>query len=189
MKKGSIILFVGLVTQGLAGAQVIDPIDRINHGGIGSVGYGGSGCPDGTVAIESDMQSGELFLRFSDFGAYSGSVAKKIARKSCGLAIPISIPQGLQVALVAEIRGQHLTRGNGRTVVGHEIFQAGSQGVRHQEVLDSSSARQFALSALPEWSACGADTNLRANLSLMTQGRAMASIEEVSLKLLFRLCQ
>ena len=98
MKKLNInILLIFLFIPYLSFAQV-----DLN---IGEIGIGGNGCPAGSVYatnLFNDQNSSELTLHFDNYVAETGPInGKTLDRKSCNLAIPVSVPNGFSVSLVA----------------------------------------------------------------------------------------
>src|SRR3954467_5616314 len=67
---------------------------------LGQPAYGGTGCPGGSasVALSPDQQA--ISILFDQYVAQAGgSVA--FDRKNCNIAIPIHVPQGFSVSVLA----------------------------------------------------------------------------------------
>ncbi|MEQ1770406.1 MAG: DUF4360 domain-containing protein, partial [Devosia sp.] len=74
---------------------------------LGEPAYGGTGCPAGTasVALSDDQKS--LSIIFDEyFVEAGGETNKSFDRKSCNVAIPVHVPPGLAISVLAsEYRG------------------------------------------------------------------------------------
>jgi hypothetical protein len=147
----------------------------------GAVGYGGTGCPDGTAEIlmSPDGQGASLVL--TDYAVGEGS--RPVERKTCAVAIPVAVPDGMAVAVRAvAVRGAaELPEGVEATLT-VEPFLAGAVGTPVEtSVSGPGTATLFSLPFVAaddlDWSACGADVNLRVNTSLRTRGNAGARAE------------
>jgi hypothetical protein len=65
---------------------------------LGEPGYGGTGCPDGTVSVTLSPDQKSLSLLFDQYQVeVGGDTGKSFDRKSCNIAIPVHVPQGLSV--------------------------------------------------------------------------------------------
>lgn len=176
------LMFLTTILLGsLAHAQTIE---------IGDVHSGGTGCPDGTVQVHENPNGPERLLLVSDFKARSGgSTGKRMDRKSCMIAIPVTVPAGYSVALEGELIGTQRTSKSGQGTLNHEFFFTGGVGNRVSESFVPGTAGRFSTtSGQTEWSPCGSSVNLRANLSLFTQGSARAQVEAIVLKVIWRQC-
>jgi hypothetical protein len=141
---------------------------------FGDVGYGGTGCPDGTATIiaSPDRQSASLVL--SDY--IVGSNGRALDRATCAIAVPVDVPDGMQVAVqFAAVRGHAALPADLEATLSVEAFTAGETGpVKDTVVTGPIDRTLLSLTAIPNaelvWSACGADINLRLNTSLRTRG-------------------
>lgn len=147
---------------------------------FGEAGYGGSGCPDGTARIVAAFDSSSIAL-FPD--AYSvGDNGRSLDRKTCAIAIPVSVPDGMQVAIrgIAFLGTAILPAGLDATLSA-EAFTAGDSGeVTELPLTGPSTGPYFRFLTIPEdklvWSGCGEDVNLRLNTSLRAKGNESASV-------------
>ena len=75
---------------------------------LGKPGYGGNGCPAGTADVALGAGGKTLTLRFDSYQASAGgSSGKSLDRKTCNLAIPVKVPAGKSVSIIAiDFRGQ-----------------------------------------------------------------------------------
>jgi hypothetical protein len=174
---------------------------------LGVPGYGGNGCPAGTASVTLSPDAKSLTILFDEFLTQAGrSVRKTIDRKSCNLAIPIHIPQGLSVSVIGVDYRGFVALPNMQSVAtfSTEYFFAGMVGPRFQRnwygPLESDYLFQNTIGVQGVvWSPCGADTNIRVNTSMMVRntgaGDALASVDSIDMQaglvyhLAFRYCQ
>lgn len=164
---------------------------------IGDIFYGGTGCPAGTAAISIGVaETGRMSILFDKFVVQSGAqIGKRLDRKACGVAIPVTVLSGYSIALVGDGNGIGFYQAGARTQVrlDQEFFLAGARGERFTQVFRGPGSGNFEISANLDprtlvWSPCGASVNLRANLSLMTQGDSLGELGNLNLKVLFKRC-
>ena len=163
----------------------------VNAQSIGALTYGGTGCPKNSLSFTLAPDEQELVLNYSKFFVRSGpGTGKSLDRKSCALVIPVRVPAGYQMALATESDGKALVRTTGKATLNLESFYAGSTGVKNSKVYRTGqhtvsigdSANTIA------WSGCGVSTNLRMNLSAVTQKDAALYLDQLRFKLFFRSC-
>ena len=66
---------------------------------LGYPSTGGNGCPQGTVSATLSPDNSQLSILFDQFLAEAGpGVGKTIDRKSCNIAIPVTVPNGYAVS-------------------------------------------------------------------------------------------
>ena len=136
---------------------------------LGKASYGGTGCPAGTAAVALSADKKSLSLRFDRYQvAADGS--RTFDRKSCNLAIPLSVPAGISVSVLSvEYRGFNRLPAGAKAQFRAEYFFAGGQGPVLTRAFDGPLQGRFALSdrtTAKAWSACGAGVILRTNTSL-----------------------
>src|SRR5210317_1389202 len=66
---------------------------------LGVPGYGGNGCPAGSASVTLSPDAKSLSIIFDEFITETNR-RKPIDRKSCNLAIPVHVPQGLSVSII-----------------------------------------------------------------------------------------
>ena len=89
-----VLLFAALVLSAPAFATH-------NDISLGEPGYGGTGCPDGTVSVTLSPDQKALSLLFDQYQVeVGGETGKSFDRKSCNIAIPVHVPQGLSVSIL-----------------------------------------------------------------------------------------
>jgi Domain of unknown function (DUF4360) len=140
---------------------------------LGTPGYGGSGCPAGSVStvLSPDMKT--LSLIFDQYEVSAGGMTgRSFDRKSCNVAIPVHVPNGYSISIFSvDYRGfNNLPRG-ATSQFNVEYFFAGGRGPAFRRTFwgeqqsDYFINNQLAAESLV-WSRCGEDVNLRTNASL-----------------------
>src|SRR3954467_15421199 len=82
-----------------AGFTTLAHADDISLGGPG---YGGTGCPSGSVSTTLSPDAKSLSLLFDSYQTEAGGdTGKTFDRKSCNIAIPVHVPQGLSISVLA----------------------------------------------------------------------------------------
>lgn len=140
---------------------------------LGIPGYGGSGCPGGSVSATLSPDAKSLSLLFDQYEvSVGGMTGRSFDRKSCNVAIPVYVPHGYSVAVLAvDYRGyNHLPRG-AQSQFNVEYFFAGGRGPTFRrsfygELSSDYTIRNELVAESLVWSACGADVNLRTNSSM-----------------------
>lgn len=163
---------------------------------LGNPTYGGTGCPSGTADVALSGQT--LSILYSAFQAEAGG-ARTFDRKSCNLAIPVNVPNGLSVSVVSvDYRGYNGLPAGANSVFRVEYFFAGGTGPVFNQTFAGPRQQDFTLrnnivAAANVWSACGQDVILRTNASIRvtTSGgqQAMATVDttDVNAAIVFHL--
>ena len=167
---------------------------------LGNPGYGGTGCPAGTVSATLAPDQKSLSLIFDEYYVEAGgSTNKAFDRKSCNIAIPVHVPQGLSVSVLAiDYRGYNNIPSGARTTFSVEYFFAGAQGPSFNKTFNGPIDKDYLIknkltAQALVWSACGADVNLRTNSSIRVQTKqnkeALATVdsEDVSAAIIYQL--
>ena len=190
MKK-SILLFSALVLSA-----------RFAHADIslGEPGYGGTGCPAGTVSATLSPDQKSLSLLFDQYQlSVGGETGKSFDRKSCNIAIPVHVPSGLSVSILKiDFRGFNHLPQSATSQFDVEYFFAGSRGPAFQRKFGGPLDEDYLINNELKaqaivWSGCGADVNLRTNSSMRVKTvgnkEAMASIdsEDVNAAIVYQL--
>lgn len=162
---------------------------------LGSIGYGGTGCPAGTASVSASGTA--ISVKFKSYNvAAGGSTGNTFDREACALSIPISVPSGQAVAIVGmDFTGYTNLPSGASTTFKFEQFLVGGKGPVLSKTISGPSKGKFTTStdAALSWSACGASTILRTNSSLIvkTSGgkAASASIrsQDVGTTIIYRL--
>jgi len=167
---------------------------------LGEPGYGGTGCPAGSVSVTLSPDAKSLSLLFDEYQVVvGGESGKSFDRKSCNIAIPVHVPQGLSVSILKiDFRGfNHLPR-SASSQFNVEYFFAGSKGPSFQRKFRGPIDEDYLINneitaQAIVWSGCGADVNLRTNssmrLSSLYNQEAMASIdsEDINAAIVYQL--
>ena len=155
---------------------------------LGKPGYGGPGCPGGSASVSLSRDGKSLTLRFTRYAVSAGgATGRTFDRKSCNLAIPVRVPAGKSVSILAiDFRGYNSLPASAKSEFRVEYFIAGGQGPVLTRSFNGPWQGTFKTSdqlkaSSVVWSACGAGVTLRTNSSLKVTssgGRAAsASIE------------
>lgn len=193
MNMNKTILFLSTILGSSIAAQANDIY-------LGRPGYGGTGCPAGTVSVTLSPDAQSLSLLFDEYQVeVGGATGRSLHRKSCNVAIPVNVPQGYSVSVFnVDYRGYNYLPRSASSQFNVEYFFAGSQGPSFSKSfygpIDSDYLIQNKLrvSALV-WSPCGADVILCTNSSIRvrTSGNreAMATVdsEDVNAAIIYRL--
>lgn len=167
---------------------------------LGDASYGGTGCPAGTAAVALSDDQKSLSILFDKFVAEAGgSTNKSSDRKVCNVAIPVHVPQGLSVSVLAiDYRGYNDIPAGAKSTFHVEYFFADQKGPTFDKAFDGPVSDDYTISnsltanALV-WSKCGAQVILRTNPSIRVQTKqnkeASASVdsEDVSAALVYTL--
>jgi hypothetical protein len=144
---------------------------------LGMAGYGGTGCPAGSASVTLSPDYKSLSLIFDSYVAEAGaSSGRTLDRKTCSIAIPIYIPQGLSVSIIRiDYRGYvALPNSYASASFNSEYFFAGSTGPRFSKSWRGRTDTNYlfnndlALSA-SVWSPCGESVNMRVNTSMLVR--------------------
>ncbi len=140
---------------------------------LGKPGYGGTGCPEGTVSATLSPDAKSLSLLFDQYQiSIGGTTGKSFDRKSCNIAIPVHVPQGMSVSVLKiDYRGFNHLPASATSQFNVEYFFAGTKGPAFQRIFNGALDEDYLINnqLVAEsmvWSACGADVNLRTNSSL-----------------------
>ena len=142
---------------------------------LGYPSTGGNGCPQGTVSANLSPDNTQLSILFDQFIAEAGpGSGKTIDRKSCNISIPVTVPNGYAVSVVAvDYRGfVGLPSRSARARFSAEYFFANQRGPLLQRQFVGAQDTDYLIEndllvTSLVWSACGASTNLRVNASIM----------------------
>lgn len=141
---------------------------------LGAPGYGGNGCPAGSASVTLSPDKKSLTLIFDQYLVEAGGINARVGRKSCNIAIPVHVPNGLSVSIIsADYRGFNSLPRGARSTFSAEYFFAGQRGPKATRSfygpLDSDYLieNDLVVGALV-WSRCGESVNLRVNSSMTT---------------------
>ena len=161
---------------------------------LGHPGYGGTGCPQGSASATLSPDRKSLSILFDTYVAEAGdSVGKSIDRKTCNIAVPVTVPQGYSISVFkVDYRGYVSVPRGGQARFDVKYFFAGKPGVAYRKTFRGGSDQDYLLSnnigvrALV-WSACGAKTNLRINSSMLARANrqrddVLATVDSADIK-------
>lgn len=167
---------------------------------LGQPAYNGSGCPADSASATLSPDNKSLSILFGSYQAEAGAdTGKSFDRKSCNIAIPVHVPQGLSISVLAiDYRGYNNVPVGGSTNFHVEYFFAGARGPVFDKnfngPLDSDYTIHNDLTAQSMvWSACGADVILRTNSGIRVttkankQALATVDSEDVNAAIVYQL--
>ena len=172
----------------LAAMVLCAPVFAIDGITLGEPGYGGTGCPAGSVSATLSPDATSLSLLFDKYQVgVGGSTGKSFDRKSCNIAIPVRVPQGFSVSVLKiDYRGFNQLPQAASSQFNVEYFFAGTRGPSFQRKFSGPIQEDYLINneltvQAIVWSPCGADVNLRTNSSMRVQTvanrEAMSSID------------
>ena len=170
-------LIAALLAVSATGALAADPLPKAI---FGEPGYGGSGCPDGTANVIRGFSNQAAVYVLDSYKV--GDNGRAVDRKTCGIAIPVDVPDGVSVAVRSiAIRGSAELPDGLDATVSIEAFTASTEGEINEIALEGAmNSAYLRFLTIPDdklqWSECGADINLRANTSLRTRGDKQAAV-------------
>lgn len=192
----TLVAFAALALfAGFAGAsQAQDAIT------LGEPGYGGTGCPGGSVSATLSPDATSLSLLFDSYQVEAGGeTGKKFDRKSCNIAIPVHVPQGMAVSVLAiDYRGYNQFEQGSDSTFTVEYFFAGLRGPTFTKTFKGPQSDDYLIhneltAQTIVYSKCGADVNLRTNSSIRVntknnkQALATVDSEDVSAAIVYQL--
>ena len=143
---------------------------------LGWPGYGGNGCPQGSASVTLSPDSTSMSVLFDSYQVATNGPNARVDRKSCNLSIPVTVPGGYSVSVIAvDYRGFNSLPRQASSQLAVEYFFAGSRGPRTVKSFLGPLASDYQVtdnliaSALV-WSPCGAQTILRVNTSMTQYG-------------------
>lgn len=160
---------------------------------LGQPQYGGTGCPAGSASVALSPDQSALSILFDQYVVEAGGT-KAFDRKNCNIAIPVKVPGGYSVSVIAiDYRGFTILPRQGRAQLSVDYFLAGDpRGFRTSKsffgpvTTDYVKSDSLGVEAVV-WSGCGADTILRANTSMLVQTnaareQAMATVDSADVQ-------
>ncbi len=168
---------------------------------LGVPAYGGTGCPAGSASVTLSPDAQSLSILFDQFVAEAGSLnGKSMDRKSCNIAIPVHVPQGLSVSLIAvDYRGFNSLPSGAYSQFDVEYFFGGSRGPKKSTRFYGDQEEEYLvqdnlIATAMVWSRCGADVILRTNSAMLVRTnswgeQAMATVDsqDVTAGILYKL--
>lgn len=155
---------------------------------ISALQYAGTGCSSANVS-DVDVSKRVKTLSFNKFKA--GSAAGQL-RASCNMALPVTIPNGYQVALSASFKGY--IKGDGRLVrsYGSSLNPNGASFTNKFASVRGKGYYQID-NVSTQWSACSrgsSSLNLRLNSSIQVLNNASSmKVDKMTVRLNVRPCR
>lgn len=165
---------------------------------LGIPGYGGTGCPGGTVSATLSPDRKALSLIFDQYVVEAGgTTGRRIDRKNCQVAVPVHIPQGLSFSIIQmDYRGFNSLPYGAYSQLNLEYFLAypgsATSGPKYSKRWNGNINNDYLVSnaiglAATIWSPCGGDLNLRTATSMMvaTNSRneqSLATLDSIDIK-------
>ncbi len=158
---------------------------------LGQPGYGGTGCPQGSVNATLSPDAKTLSILFDQYMTnVGGATQKSIDLKTCSVSIPVHVPQGFSVSLLRlDYRGFNSLPAQASTKLDIEYFFGGSTGPKYSKLFVGPQDADYTvtnnlIATAVVWSACGTDVNLRTNTKLFTragpsQQEALTSLDSI----------
>ena len=140
---------------------------------LGAPGYGGTGCPAGSVSATLSPDGKSLSMLFDEYTVSAGgTTGRAFDRKACNVAIPVHVPNGYSIAVLGvDYRGYNHLPPRAASQFNVEYFFAGGRGPAFRRTFNGALDSDYFISNQLTaesfvWSPCGADVNLRTNSSM-----------------------
>jgi len=175
MKVASILgLALALIATPTASAPAPDAGPDPGSIHIKSITYGGSGCPQGSAAIQLSGGGANVTMAFERFVASTGpGIPMTERRKNCQLNVNIRHPTGFQYSILSiDYSGYaEISDGNTGTLRSLCYFSGSTQQTITQSVIhgpfNGDYVRRITVDT-PTWSPCGSEGALNINSALLT---------------------
>jgi hypothetical protein len=168
---------------------------------ITDVNLGGSGCPVNSASATFSPDGKTLSILFDEYYVEAGGDNRKLERKNCNVAIGVHVPQGMSVSVFkVDFRGYVMVpadiKRKAYAQFNVEYFFAGQRGPKlvkkwqskkHTEIDEDFLLSDLLVGQAMVWSACGADTTIRANTSIRAKtnkanDEVYASVDSVDVR-------
>lgn len=160
---------------------------------LGTPGYGGNGCPANSASVTLSPDAKSLSIIFDQFIVEAGGMFRSTERKTCNIAIPVHVPQGMSVSVIdVDYRGYVALPAGAQARLTAEYFLAGYLGPRFDKQFIGRTDTDYQFSnaigvQAQVWSPCGADTILRVNAAMLVRtnrynDEAMATVDSADFK-------
>lgn len=148
---------------------------------ITGVIYGGNGCPQGTASVILSDDKTQFTVLFDDYIAETEERDWRV-RRSCNLAVSLSIPAGYSVALLKlDYRGYARIPYRGFGQLRAEYFFAGDRGPVYTREFPRGHDKNYVFTDYvvgKTYSRCGDDVIARANTSVRAEKESRHSKDE-----------
>jgi Domain of unknown function (DUF4360) len=143
---------------------------------LGTPKYGGTGCPGGSASAVLSPDSQSLSILFDAYVVEAGgNTGKTVDRKSCNVAIPVHVPQGLSLSIFkVDYRGFNSLPYGAYSQFGVEYFFAGARGPSYTKTFYGRLTNNYTLTntlaaSAVIWSRCGEKVILRSNSDMLVK--------------------
>lgn len=172
----------------LGGAVHANPNDVY----LGTPNYGGTGCPAGSASVTLSTDQKSMSILFDNY-VVEARGRNAIARKNCGIAVPVHIPQGYSVSVFKiDYRGFNSLPYGAMSRFNVEYFFAGLAGPSYTRTFNGVTNANYLLSntlaaSAVVWSRCGEQVILRANTNIFVRSNAqgeaaLSTLDSVDLR-------
>jgi len=149
---------------------------------LGNPSYGGTGCPGGSASVALSPDNKSLSILFDQYVVEAGGSSGRVTdRKTCNVAIPVHVPQGLSLSIFkVDYRGYNSLPYGAYSQFNVEYFFAGARGPSYRKTFYGSLSDSYLLTNTLTanaivWSACGQDVILRSNSSMLVRTNSQGS--------------
>ena len=193
--------FAFIIGLFLFATTAIQAAGHKNSISLGRIAYSGNACPSGSVSARLNGGNEQLVINFKQYVVESRGRNQRNIKKTCNIALPIIVPEGISVSLVSANytgqvslpKGSHVRFMNAYSFRGRRgsRFRADIHGPHHQGYTFHDPLSSFA----SIWSACGRDTILRITTSTRIKtngadGKSLADPRQgLMTQLRYRSCQ
>ena len=146
---------------------------------LGTPSYGGTGCPGGSASAVLSPDHQSLSILFDSYVVEAGGNSGKTTdRKSCNVAIPVHVPQGLSLSIFkVDYRGFNNLPYGAYSQFNVEYFFAGERGPSYTKTFYGSLSSNYTLTNTLAaraviWSLCGKEVILRSNSNMLVKTNA-----------------
>ena len=144
---------------------------------LGSVSYGGNGCPAGSASeIKNPKFNRKILFKPFKYNLKTGKNKRRMVRKSCHLSIPVKVPQDISISFDhLNFKGSLVLKKGSSLRFSAEYFIAGKKGPKIKTTFNETKLKSFQISpkenAQELWSGCGESVNLRINTALLLRSK------------------
>jgi hypothetical protein len=161
---------------------------------LGNPSYGGTGCPGGSASAALSPDQKSLSILFDSYVVEAGgNTGRQTDRKTCNVAVPVHVPQGLSLSIIqVDYRGFNSLPYGAYSQFNVEYFFAGTRGPSYSRTFNGPLTSNYLLTntlaaSAIVWSPCGADVILRSNSNMLvrTNGQnqqAMATVDSIDIR-------
>lgn len=171
---------------------------------LGEPTLAGAACEDSRAILSADGK--EIILDLIEIKLQAGGPYRSLQRSSCTLAVPLTVPEDFQVAVVpAKLKGTAELKDSSELTVSLHTFLAGEKGVKAEQRIEKLGESEFEIGGFRdldniEFSKCGAEVVVRVNFSAFLKSKnieaeSLSSIQKLenetggAFNLVFKSCK